>query len=113
MTINGPAATLCAFFMNAAIDQQCELYIKEHGLEAKVEAKKKELYDDKGLERPSYKGAIPENNDQLGLMLLGLTGDMILNTLFKIRFRTSIPFLFQGITLQRQVPTQSRSWPLP
>jgi methylmalonyl-CoA mutase len=79
MTINGPAATLCAFFMNAAIDQQCELYIKEHGLEAKVEAKKKELYDDKGLERPSYKGAIPENNDQLGLMLLGLTGDMILD----------------------------------
>ena len=79
MTINGPAATLCAFFMNAAIDQQCELYIKEHGLEAKVEAKKKELYDDKGLERPSYKGAIPENNDQLGLMLLGITGDMILD----------------------------------
>ena len=79
MTINGPAATLCAFFMNAAIDQQCELYIKEHGLEAKVEAKKKELYDDKGLEQPSYKGAIPENNDQLGLMLLGLTGDMILD----------------------------------
>ena len=78
MTINGPAATLCAFFMNAAIDQQCELYIKEHGLEAKVEAKKKELYDDKGLERPSYKGAIPDNNDQLGLMLLGLTGDLIL-----------------------------------
>jgi methylmalonyl-CoA mutase len=28
MTINGPAATICAFFMNAAIDQQCELYIK-------------------------------------------------------------------------------------
>ena len=79
MTINGPAATLCAFFMNAAIDQQCELYIKEHGLEAKVEAKKKELYDDKGLKRPNYKGAIPENNDQLGLMLLGLTGDMILD----------------------------------
>ena len=29
MTINGPAATICAFFMNAAIDQQCELYIRE------------------------------------------------------------------------------------
>jgi methylmalonyl-CoA mutase len=28
MTINGPAAIICAFFMNAAIDQQCELYIK-------------------------------------------------------------------------------------
>ena len=32
MTINGPAATLCAFFMNAAIDQQCELYIREKRL---------------------------------------------------------------------------------
>ncbi|MCE3258606.1 MAG: methylmalonyl-CoA mutase, partial [Bacteroidetes bacterium] len=28
MTINGPAATIAAFFMNAAIDQQCEIYIK-------------------------------------------------------------------------------------
>jgi len=28
MTINGPAPMLLGFFMNAAIDQQCELYIK-------------------------------------------------------------------------------------
>ena len=27
MTINGPAPMLLAFFMNAAIDQQCEKYI--------------------------------------------------------------------------------------
>lgn len=79
MTINGPAAILCAYFMNAAIDQQCELYIKEHGLEAQVEAKKKELYDDRGLTRPSYRGDIPEGNDGLGLMLLGLTGDQVLD----------------------------------
>ncbi|MCL4118171.1 UNVERIFIED_CONTAM: hypothetical protein GTU68_003077 [Idotea baltica] len=37
MTINGPAATICAFYMNAAIDQQCEIYIKEHGLETEDE----------------------------------------------------------------------------
>ena len=79
MTINGPAATICAFFMNAAIDQQCELYIKEHGLEAKVEAKLKEKYDDKGLDRPKYMGDLPKGNDGLGLMLLGLTGDEILD----------------------------------
>ena len=78
MTINGPAATICAFFMNAAIDQQCERYIKEHGLEDRVEAKLKECYDDKGLARPTYRGEIPEGNDGLGLMLLGLTGDQIL-----------------------------------
>ena len=78
MTINGPAATICAFFMNAAIDQQCEKYIKEHKLESKVEAAFKKQYDDKGLPRPKYNGAIPEGSDQLGLMLLGLTGDQVL-----------------------------------
>ncbi|WP_367392165.1 methylmalonyl-CoA mutase family protein [Lewinella sp. LCG006] len=79
MTINGPAATICAFFMNAAVDQQCELYIKEHGLEKQVEAKFKELYDDKGLDRPTYYGDLPEGNNGLGLMLLGLTGDQVLD----------------------------------
>ena len=78
MTINGPAATICAFFMNAAVDQQCELYIRENKMEEKVEAKLKELYDDKNLERPSYKGEIPEGNNGLGLFLLGITGDQIL-----------------------------------
>jgi len=78
MTINGPAATICAFFMNAAIDQQCEMYIKENGLDHLVEAKMKEVYDDKKQPRPSYQGEIPKNNNGLGLMLLGLTGDQIL-----------------------------------
>ena len=32
MTINGPAPMLLGFFMNAAIDQNCEKYIKENGL---------------------------------------------------------------------------------
>ncbi len=76
MTINGPAPMLLGFFMNAAIDQQCELYIKEHGLEKDVEAKIAKLY--KGKERPSYNGELPEGNDGLGLMLLGVTGDQVL-----------------------------------
>ncbi len=79
MTINGPAAIICAFFMNAAIDQQCEKYIKEHGLESKVEEKKKEIYEAKGLKRPTYRAEIPEGNNGLGLMLLGLTGDQVLD----------------------------------
>ena len=78
MTINGPAATIAAYFMNAAIDQQCELYITEHGLKPKVEEKFKAVYDDKGLKRPHYEGDIPEGNNGLGLMLLGLTGDQVL-----------------------------------
>ena len=78
MTINGPASIICAYFMNAAIDQQCEKHIREHKMEAQVEAKKKELYDDRDLERPTYRADIPEGNDGLGLLLLGLTGDQIL-----------------------------------
>jgi len=80
MTINGPAATICAFFMNAAIDQQCEKYITEHGLEDKVEAAFQKKYESKGLTRPKYYGDLPKGNDGLGLMLLGLTGDEVLDS---------------------------------
>ncbi|WP_054851618.1 methylmalonyl-CoA mutase family protein [Olleya sp. ITB9] len=76
MTINGPAPMLLGFFMNAAIDQQCEFYIKENGLEKEVEAKIAKLY--KGKERPTYNGDLPEGNNGLGLMLLGVTGDQVL-----------------------------------
>ncbi|TVZ60347.1 methylmalonyl-CoA mutase [Flavobacteriaceae bacterium MAR_2010_105] len=79
MTINGPAPMLLGFFMNAAIDQQCELYIKENGLEKEVEAKIVKLYKEKGVERPKYNGKLPEGNDGLGLMLLGVTGDQVLS----------------------------------
>ncbi|HUH34289.1 MAG TPA: methylmalonyl-CoA mutase family protein [Moheibacter sp.] len=78
MTINGPAPMLLAFFMNAAIDQQCELYIKENNLEDKVEARLKDKFENKGLKRPVYNGELPEGNNGLGLMLLGITGDEIL-----------------------------------
>src|SRR5690606_5603210 len=78
MTINGPAATMTAFFMNAAIDQQCEVYIKANGLETEVQAKIDAIYKKKGLKRPVYNGAVPEGNDGLGLMLLGVTGDQVL-----------------------------------
>lgn len=78
MTINGPAPMLLGFFMNAAIDQNCEKYIKENNLETEVEAKIKTIYKAKGTERPTYNGALPEGNDGLGLMLLGVTGDQVL-----------------------------------
>jgi len=78
MTINGPAATITAFFLNAAIDQQCELYIKEHGLEAKVDEALSRKYDSRGINRPVYRGELPEGNNGLGTMLLGITGDEVL-----------------------------------
>ncbi|WP_316743220.1 methylmalonyl-CoA mutase family protein [Pedobacter antarcticus] len=78
MTINGPAPMLLGFFMNVAIDQQCELYIKSEGLEAETEEKIKAIYAAKKIERPVYNGELPAGNDGLGLMLLGVTGDEIL-----------------------------------
>ncbi len=79
MTINGPAPTLTAFFMNAAIDQQCELYIKENGLEEEVTQKINTLYREKGINRPAYNPpGLPEGNGGLGLLLLGISGDQVL-----------------------------------
>ncbi|MGE8342502.1 MAG: methylmalonyl-CoA mutase family protein [Flavobacterium sp.] len=78
MTINGPAPMLLGFFMNAAIDQQCEIYIKANDLEKEVEAKINKLYKEKGIERPKYQGELPAGNNGLGLMLLGVTGDQVL-----------------------------------
>jgi methylmalonyl-CoA mutase len=78
MTINGPAAILLGFFLNAAIDQQCELHIAAHGLTQEVEKTIIAIYKKNGAERPTYQGDIPEGNDGLGLMLLGVHGDQVL-----------------------------------
>lgn len=78
MTINGPAAILTGFFMNAAIDQQCEIYIKENGLEEEVKQKLADIFKAKGTPQPTYRGDLPKGNNGLGLMLLGVTGDQVL-----------------------------------
>jgi isobutyryl-CoA mutase len=78
MTINGPAPTMVGYFMNAAIDQQCEIYIHHNGLAGEVEKKIKSIYKKKGTKRPAYMGELPKGNDGLGLFLLGVTGDQVL-----------------------------------
>ncbi len=91
MTINGPAPMVLAFFMNAAIDQECEKLIAEKGLEADVRQKVDALYAERGLPLPKYRqadgdsalpdgdSALPDGNSGLGLMLLGVTGDEVLS----------------------------------
>jgi methylmalonyl-CoA mutase len=81
MTINGPAPMLLAFFMNAAVDQQCEKKIKELGLEAEIEKIKKKKFNSQGAPHyynPSFPDSLPEGNNGLGLQLLGLSGEEIL-----------------------------------
>lgn len=79
MTINGPAPMLLAFFMNAAIDQNVEKYLTENNLWEKVEAKLKAKFEDQGLKRPVYEGELPASNNGLGLRLLGITGDEVID----------------------------------
>ncbi|QBO58089.1 methylmalonyl-CoA mutase family protein [Chryseobacterium salivictor] len=90
MTINGPAPMLLAFFMNAAIDQNVEKYLSENNLWEAVEEKLKQKFDDKGLKRPAYEGELPHGNNGLGLKLLGLTGDEVIDaeTYNKIKAET-------------------------
>jgi len=78
MTINGPAPMILGFFLNAAIDQTCEKFIRTEGLEKDVEALLKKKWDDQGLQRPTYHGELPDGHNGLGLLLLGCTGDEIL-----------------------------------
>ena len=91
MTINGPAPMLLAFFMNAAIDQQCEKYIIENNLQEEVNKRIEATYSIDNLPRyidvngneivpvkGNFNGLLPQGNDGLGLRLLGLTGEDVL-----------------------------------
>ncbi|MGB0895752.1 MAG: methylmalonyl-CoA mutase family protein [Flavobacteriaceae bacterium] len=102
MTINGPAPMLLGFFMNAAIDQQCEKYIKANGLEDEVTAKIEAIYKAKGVKRPQYQGELPEGNNGLGLFLLGVTGDMVLPTEVYQEIKTSTLSAVRG-TVQADI----------
>ena len=79
MTINGPAPMILSFFMNAAIDQQCERYVREQGQEKAVEERIEAIYAEKAQPRPQYQGSLPPGSDGLGLLLLGVSGDQVLD----------------------------------
>jgi methylmalonyl-CoA mutase len=81
MTINGPAPMLLAFFLNAAIDQQCEKWIETNGQWAMVDEKIQKKF--KAFPKPAYlnsssPGKLPDGNNGLGLKLLGLSADEVL-----------------------------------
>ncbi len=78
MTINGPAPIILAMFMNTAIDQQVEKYLKADDARWKV-AQEKIAKMFEGRERPHYAGELPQGNDGLGLGLLGVSGDQVVD----------------------------------
>ena len=77
MTINGPAPMILAMFLNAAIDQQVERHLRETGQWAAAQARIDELLA--GKPRPVYAGELPPGNDGLGLGLLGVTADQLVD----------------------------------
>ena len=78
MTINGPAPMMLAFFFNTAIDQACEKYIRSKGLLESVESELDATFAEEGVERPFYHGDLPPGHDGSGLLLLGASGEDVL-----------------------------------
>ncbi|HEY8586131.1 MAG TPA: methylmalonyl-CoA mutase family protein [Rhodanobacter sp.] len=78
MTINGPAPMILAMFMNTAIDQNVEKYLREDDARwAAAQKKIDKLYE--GKQRPQYHGDLPKGNEGLGLGLLGVCGDELVD----------------------------------
>jgi methylmalonyl-CoA mutase len=75
MTINGPAPIILAFFMNAAIDQQVERYLQQNGQVDAAQARLESHFGDRP--RPVYAGEAPDGTGALGLQLLGVSGDLV------------------------------------
>ena len=77
MTINGPAPMMLAFFMNTAIDQQVELHLRQNGGWEEAQAKIDTYFGDR--QQPVYHDKLPEGNEGLGLAMLGITGDKLVD----------------------------------
>ncbi|MFT4511777.1 MAG: methylmalonyl-CoA mutase [Planctomycetota bacterium] len=90
MTINGPAPMLLAFFLNAAVDQQCERWLADNGKTDEANEKIDAIFAAKNLPRPRYRDELPPGHDGLGTMLLGVTGDTVVpaDVYAEIRERT-------------------------
>ncbi|MBS3896032.1 methylmalonyl-CoA mutase family protein [Silanimonas sp.] len=101
MTINGPAPIILAMFMNTAIDQQVEKHLKADPARwAQAEATIARLYQ--GRTRPVYAGELPETNTGLGLGLLGVTGDQVLDAATYARIKAETLSTVRG-TVQADI----------
>ena len=102
MTINGPAPMMLAFFLNVAIDQACERYIRAEGLYEQVDRQIDEMFDELGIQRPRYHGELPEGHDGTGLLLLGVSGSDVLDPDVYERIRSEALSTVRG-TIQADI----------
>lgn len=80
MTINGPAPMILAMFMNTAVDQEVERYLRNEGKLDEAQKKIDTIYKKLGVPRPMYSGSLPDGNNGFGLALLGVTGDQVVDS---------------------------------
>lgn len=78
MTINGPAPVILAMFLNTAVDQEAERWLKQNGKWEAAREKMEKLFEDRGFSMPAYEMKLPDGHNQFGLGLLGISGDQIL-----------------------------------
>jgi methylmalonyl-CoA mutase len=90
LTINGPAPTVLAFFLNAAIDQRVERVLAERGELDSVRQKISADLERRGLALPTYDGERPLGHDGLGLGLLGIPGDRVVDAETYARIRKEV-----------------------
>lgn len=88
MTINGPAPVVLAFFLNTAIDQAAERWLRETGQWEAAQAKIQSL---RGDYAPTYRAdALPPTHDGSGLGLLGVHAEDILSSDDYARIRAEV-----------------------
>ncbi|MCC7126854.1 MAG: methylmalonyl-CoA mutase family protein, partial [Acidobacteria bacterium] len=101
MTINGPAPIILAMFMNTAVDQAVEKYLRQDS--ARWDAAQQTIAAHFGdRPRPQYHGPLPEGNDGLGLALLGITGDKVIDREVYDRLRADTLRIVRG-TVQADI----------
>jgi methylmalonyl-CoA mutase len=90
MTINGPAPTILAFFMNAAIDTACERALKKDGKWNDTQVKIDAFLKEHGGETPQYRSKLPEGHDGTGLAFLGVPASFVVEPEFYGNIKTDV-----------------------
>lgn len=90
MTINGPAPVILAMFLNTAVDQEAERWLKQNGQWQETEKRIEKMFDERKGRQPQYEMELPANHNGFGLGLLGISSDQLLEkeTYEKIKSET-------------------------
>ena len=83
MTINGPAPSMLAFFLNAAIDFEVEKELKKNGHWPATHKKINNYFVENNLTQPKYRAeSLPDGHNSIGLAFLGIPSSLIVESQF-------------------------------